>query len=149
MQCVCTMDRQSQVKNQKTYSELMQFETFVDRFRYLQLDGDVGIETFGFDRYLNQILYKSSEWKKVRRRVIIRDNGCDLAHPDYQIREKILIHHINPITVEDIKNRDPKVFDLENLITTSFTTHTAIHYSDESILSLDPVERQSGDTKLW
>lgn len=133
----------------KTYSELMTFSTFIERFRYLKIGGAVGRMTFGHDRYLNQILYSSDEWKRFRRDIIVRDNGCDLACPDREIYERAIVHHINPITVEDVLNRNPMIFDPENVITTFLRTHNAIHYADESILLLDPVERTRNDTCPW
>lgn len=133
----------------KTYDELMTYKTFEERFEYLKLGGFVGKETFGYDRYLNQVLYRSPEWKQIRNRVIIRDNGCDLGIPGREIGDKILVHHINPITLEDIINRNPEIFNINNLITVSFNTHQAIHYSSSDILVKDPVERKPGDTKLW
>lgn len=133
----------------RTYSELTTFDTFEERFEYLKLEGRVGRETFGYDRYLNQLLYKDKEWLRTRRDIIIRDNGCDLGIPGRQIHGKVLVHHIDPITVEDILNRHPKVFDPDNLVCTSLLTHNAIHYSDESILPLDPVERRPNDTCPW
>lgn len=135
-------------RNIKTYSELITIPTFLDRFKYLQMSGKVGIETFGRDRYLNQILYKSSEWKRFRNRIIIRDDGCDLATPGFDIHGKIIIHHINPISVEDIINRSPCIFDEENVVCVSFNTHNAIHYGDESLLIL-PIERRPNDTCPW
>lgn len=133
----------------KTYSELITLPTFEERFNYLKLGGTVGESTFGFDRYLNQNLYKSQEWKSVRNKVIIRDNGCDLACEGYEIYGKVLIHHINPITAEDIINRNPIIFDLENLITTVHNTHNAIHYGDENLLIKGPIERTKNDTIPW
>ena len=133
----------------KTYSELSNLETFEDRFQYLKLDGIVGEETFGFDRYLNQILYKSDEWKQCRRDIIIRDNGCDLGCEGFEVYGRILIHHINPITVDDIINRSPKVFNPENLILTSHNTHQAIHYGNEDLLVKAPIERSKNDTSPW
>lgn len=133
----------------KTYSELSNLETFEDRFQYLKLNGAVGEETFGFDRYLNQILYKSYEWKQCRRDIIIRDNGCDLGCEDFEVHGRILIHHINPITVDDIVNRNSKVFDPENLILTSHNTHQAIHYGNEDLLVRAPIERSKNDTSPW
>ena len=133
----------------KTYSELSKLKTFEDRFRYLRLDGIVGEETFGFDRYLNQILYQSKEWKQCRRGIIIRDNGCDLGCEGFEVHGRILIHHINPITVDDIVNRNPKVFDPENLILTSHNTHQAIHYGNEDLLVTAPIERSKNDTSPW
>ena len=133
----------------KTYSELITLSTFEERFNYLKLGGTVGESTFGFDRYLNQNLYKSQEWKSVRNKVIIRDNGCDLACEGYEIYGKVLIHHINPITAEDIINRNPIIFDLENLITTVHNTHNAIHYGDENLLIKGPIKRTKNDTIPW
>lgn len=133
----------------RTYSELSKLKTFEDRFQYLRLDGIVGEETFGFDRYLNQILYQSDEWKRRRRDIIIRDNGCDLGCEGFEVHGRILIHHINPITVDDIVNRNPKVFDPENLILTSHNTHQAIHYGNEDLLIRAPIERSKNDTCPW
>lgn len=135
----------------KTYSELITLPTFKERFEYLKIGGAVGKATFGYDRYLNQILYISDEWKMFRRDIIVRDNGCDLAHPEFEIPKgvKILIHHINPITLEDVLNRDPKIFDPENVIATTLNTHNAIHYGDESLLMLAPIERSKNDTCPW
>lgn len=133
----------------RTYSELSKLKTFEDRFQYLRLDGIIGEETFGFDRYLNQILYQSDEWKRCRRDIIIRDNGCDLGCEGFEVHGRILIHHINPITVDDIVNRNPKVFDPENLILTSHNTHQAIHYGNEDLLIRAPIERSKNDTCPW
>lgn len=135
----------------KSYSELIQFPTFEERYEYLRIGGQVGAETFGFDRYLNQRLYKDQEWLDARDYVIIRDNGCDLGAPDRPIPEdvKIMVHHINPITKEDILNRDPKLFDPENLISTIKITHDAIHYGNEDLLYKDPIERRRNDTCPW
>ncbi len=132
-----------------TYSELIQIPTFIDRFRYLKLSASVGEETYGWDRYLNQTLYKSKEWRETRERIIIRDDGCDLAHPDYLIGGRILIHHLNPITKRDILDRNPLIFDPENLVCISHITHEAVHYGSEDLLMKDFVERTPGDTKLW
>lgn len=132
----------------KTYSELMKLETYEERFEYLKLSGAVGRETFGFDRYLNQAFYTSPEWKKARDTVIVRDNGCDLGVEGYEIRQKPIIHHMNPITKEQVENRDPIIFDPENLITCTHRTHNAIHYGDSSQLPITK-ERRPGDTKLW
>lgn len=133
----------------KTYSELISLPTFKDRFEYLKIGGVIGAETFGYDRYLNQILYRSEEWRKFRREIIIRDDGKDLACEDYEVGLRAIVHHINPITVEDVLNRDPKIFDPENVITTSLNTHNAIHYGDESLLILEPIERSMNDTCPW
>lgn len=137
------------MKTIKTYSELITLQTFEDRFNYLQLRGEVGKSTFGHNRYLNQILYNSPEWRRFRNEIIIRDNGCDLACDGYEIYGRALIHHINPITVEDIVNRNPMVFDPENVITTIHSTHNAIHYGDESLLPKSPIERKQNDTCPW
>ena len=133
----------------KTYLELCQLPTFEERFEYLKLDGIVGDCTFGSRRYLNQMLYKSAEWKELRDKVIIRDNGCDLGIQDRTIFGKVLIHHINPITIEDVLNRNPIVFDLNNLICVSHMTHQAIHYGDSNLLLKDPIQRTKNDTCPW
>lgn len=133
----------------KTYSELIAIPTYEDRFRYLQLQGAVGKDTFGYDRYLNQVLYNSQEWKRFRSEIIIRDNGCDLAFEGYDIHGRILVHHINPITVDDVVNRNPLVFDPENVICVTHNTHNAIHYGDESLLITAPIERTRNDTCPW
>ncbi len=133
----------------KTYSELITLNTFEERFEYLRLDGSVGIQTFGFDRYLNQLLYNSPEWKRCRRDIILRDNGCDLALEGYEIYGRILIHHINPIAIDDITNRSPIIFDPENLISTTHNTHNAIHYGDEELIIKDPINRTRNDTCPW
>lgn len=133
----------------KTYSELITLPTFEDRFEYLRLDGTVGRETFGYDRYLNQILYNSPEWRRLRNEIILRDNGCDLAFEGHEINSRALIHHINPITVDDVIKRHPIVFDPENLITTIHNTHNAIHYGDKDLLVTAPLERSKNDTCPW
>ena len=134
----------------KCYSELTQFETLVERYRYLKLGGELGASTFGFDRYLNQQFYKLKEWKIARTRVIVRDSGCDLGVPGLEIVGMVIVHHINPITIDDVKNRNPILFDPEFLISTQLNTHNAIHYGDETLLiSETPLERSPNDTKLW
>lgn len=133
----------------RTYSELIKIPTFKDRFEYLRLDGKVGEETFGFDRYLNQIFYKSQEWKAARDFVIIRDQGCDLAMEGHEIFGRILVHHINPIRIEDIVNRSKYLLDPEYLICTIKNTHDAIHYGDGSLLITGPIERTKNDTCPW
>lgn len=133
----------------KTYSELIQLDSFEERYRYLRLDGEVGKETFGFDRYLNQIFYKSPEWKATRDTIIIRDNGCDLAMLGYEIRGRILIHHMNPITKRDILERSDLLLNPEYLICVTKRTHDAIHYGDENLLMTGPVERTRNDTCPW
>lgn len=145
---VCTTEIFHQVKN-KCYAGVIKLNTFDERFEYLQLHGLVGEETFGYSRYLNQILYRSPEWKALRQQVILRDRGCDLAMDGYEICGKILIHHIRPISLQDIEERDPKVFDMNNLITVSFMTHQAIHYGSKELLLSDPVERRPNDQAPW
>lgn len=136
--------------NIKTYSELSKLKTFEERYEYLRLGGIVGEETFGFDRYLNQMFYKSEEWKRIRNYVIIRDNGCDLGIQDRKIIDNIiLVHHMNPITKEDIINKNEILLDPEYLITTVKNTHDAIHYGDKSLLVEDLVERSVNDTCPW
>lgn len=135
--------------NRKTYSELIAMDNFLDRYEYLRIGGTVGESTFGSNRYLNQILYRSYDWKKFRREMIIRDNGCDLAHPDYEIGGIIILHHLNPITIDDVKNRRRCVFDPENVVCVSHRTHEAIHYGDDTLLMKGPVVRRPGDTIPW
>ena len=136
--------------NIKTYSELLKLKTFRERYEYLKLDGTVGEETFGFGRYINQMFYKSEEWKRIRNYVITRDNGCDLGIPDRKIIDSvILVHHMNPITKEDIINKNEILLDPEYLITTIKPTHNAIHYGDESLLNEDLVIRSKNDTCPW
>lgn len=133
----------------KTYSELIALPTFEERFEYLRLDGSVGEQTFGFDRYINQLFYQSYEWKKIRDFVIIRDNGCDLGVEGHDIGGKILIHHMNPITVNDIQNRSEFLLNPDYLISTTHITHNAIHYGDERLLAKGPIERTKYDTCPW
>ena len=133
----------------KTYSDLIQLPTFIQRYRYLKLTGQVGEDTFGYDRYLNQILYHSGEWRRFRRDIIIRDNGCDLGCDGYEIAGKIIVHHINPITLKDIEQRNPMILDPENVISTIHNTHNAIHYGDESLLMTEPIVRTKNDTCPW
>ena len=143
------------MKNQRTtirtYSELIKLQTFEERYEYLKLGGKVGEETFGFDRYLNQILYTSPEWRSLRNYIITRDCGCDLGVPGRDIPEgvKIIIHHMNPITVEDILNRSEFVFNPEYLICTIKITHDAIHYGNSELLYKDPIVRSKNDTCPW
>ena len=137
-------------KNIRTYSELSKLKTFRERYEYLKLDGTVGEETFGFDRYINQMFYKSEEWKRIRNYVITRDNGCDLGIPDRKIVDSvILVHHMNPITKEDIINKNEILLDPEYLVTTIKPTHDAIHYGDESLLAEDLIIRSKNDTCPW
>lgn len=133
----------------RTYTELSKLNTFLERYEYLRLGGKVGEETFGFDRYLNQIFYKDPEWLETRDNVIIRDGGCDLGMPDREIKGKILVHHMNPVTKEQILRRDPVLFDPEYLICTIKSTHDAIHYGDGTLLMLDPIVRTKNDTCPW
>lgn len=133
----------------KTYSELIALPTFEERFRYLKLSGQVGVDTFGFDRWLNQAFYKSKEWLAIRDHVIFRDNGCDLGVKGRDIHSRVLIHHMNPITKEDILNRSDFLLNPEYLITTMKITHGAIHYGDESILFNEPITRTKNDTCPW
>ena len=133
----------------KKYSEVITLPTYLDRYRYLRIGGRVGEVTFGYDRYLNQVLYKSDEWKRFRNKIILRDNGCDLGCDGFDIHGRVLVHHINPITVEDVIKRHPKVFDEENVICTSLDTHNAIHYGDENLLVVAPIERRPNDTCPW
>lgn len=135
----------------KTYSELSQLRTFHERFEYLKIGGSVGVDTFGFDRYLNQIFYKTIEWRRVRDFVIVRDLGCDLGMRDHEINgEIIIIHHMNTITKDDIISRSEYLLNPEYLITTKQSTHNAIHYGDESLLkNLSPIQRTRNDTCPW
>lgn len=133
----------------KTYQELIKYQTFQDRYHYLALHGKVGQDTFGFDRYYNQRFYRSREWKEIRDYVIARDNGCDLGIPDREIHGKILIHHMNPITLKDIKDLTEFLLNPSYLIATSKQTHDAIHYGDVSLLALEPIVRKPKDTILW
>lgn len=133
----------------RTYSELSRLQTFRERFEYLRLDGIVGAETFGFDRYLNQVFYNSDEWKAVRKTVIIRDNGCDLGMEGYDIHGKIIVHHMNPFSIDDVLHRKEELLDPEFLISTVLNTHNAIHYGDESLLPSAPIVRTRNDTCPW
>lgn len=133
----------------RCYSELIELPTFEDRYFYLKLDGRVGEETFGFDRYLNQIFYKSDEWLSVRDHVIVRDLGCDLGIKDREIHGRIMVHHMNPITKEDILDRSDFLLNPEYLITTVKRTHDAIHYGDDSLIIPTNIERRKNDTCPW
>lgn len=133
----------------RRYSELRRFHTFEERFEYLVLRGEVGVATFGFDRWINQRFYRSHEWQTVRDHVILRDNGCDLGILGHEIHVRLMVHHMNPITPEDLQHGEDWVLDPEFLITTTHRTHNAIHYGDDSLLVKPPVERRPGDTKLW
>lgn len=133
----------------RTYSELIKLPTFLERFQYLKLDGRVGKETFGYDRYLNQAFYHSHEWSQIRDYIIARDLGCDLGMEGYEIYGKIYIHHMNPITVKDIVRATDYLFDPEFLICTTHNTHNAIHYGDASLLVSEPIVRTQFDTSPW
>lgn len=135
--------------NIRTYSDLSKLTTFEDRYNYLRLNGFVGQETFGFDRYLNQVFYKSAKWRSVRDFVIVRDNGCDLGIEGREIYGKIIIHHMNPITIQDIEQESDFLLDPEFLISTVHETHNAIHYGDENLLIRAPIERKPNDTCPW
>lgn len=133
----------------KSYTELKKLNTFEERFNYLKMNEKVGSPTFGFDRYLNQMFYKTPKWRKVRDEVIIRDNGCDLGMEGYQINDKIIIHHINPITLKDLEEDNNDIYNPEYLISVSDDTHNAIHFGNDNILEKQLKERKPGDTKLW
>lgn len=133
----------------RMFSELNRLRTFEERYRYLRLSGVVGRSTFGFDRYLNQMIYRSKRWLKTRDEIIIRDQGCDLGIEDYEIQGRIIIHHMNPISIEDIEMDRDEIFDPEFLISTSSNTHNAIHFGDESLLPQLPIDRRPNDTCPW
>ena len=133
----------------RTYEELSRIETFEERFEYLKLNGVLGKSTFGFDRWLNQRFYKSPEWKSARSFVIVRDEGCDLGVPGFEIASGLIVHHMNPMSAGDIRHGERWIVDPNHLITTSLQTHNAIHYGDASLLPREPTVRKRGDTKLW
>lgn len=133
----------------KSYRNLILLPTILDRFEYLRIKANVGDPTFGFDRFINQDFYQSREWRQVRMKVIARDEGCDLGMPDFPIGGKVIIHHINPITAEDIENASDLLFDMDNLICVSESTHNAIHFGDETLLPAEPIIRRPGDTCPW
>lgn len=133
----------------KTYSEMLKHHTLASRFRYLALRGQVGVDTFGFDRYLGQRFYTSREWRSIRTEVIIRDQGCDLGVPGFDVHDRVLIHHMNPIKPEDLKDFNEDILNPEYLVLVSHNTHNAIHYGDEGLLPRPFIERRPGDTKLW
>lgn len=137
------------MKDIKNYTDLMKLKTFEERYNYLKLDGQVGQETFGFERHLNQGFYRSEEWKRIRDQVIIRDNGCDLGMKGYEMYDNIIIHHMNPIGIQDVLDRSDFLVDPEYLICTRHSTHNAIHYGDASQLVTAPVERTPNDTCPW
>ena len=133
----------------RTYSELIAFPTFEERFKYVQLNGQVGESTFGFDRYMNQVFYRSQKWKSIRDFVIIRDCGCDLGVEGYDIHGKIIIHHMNPLSMRDIETESDFLLNPDFLICTTHNTHNAIHYGDENLLVTAPIERTKNDTCPW
>ena len=133
----------------RRYTDLIQYDSFVERYRYLKLNGQVGIDTFGLDRYLNQTLYRSYKWRKVRNQIIMRDNGCDLGMDGFDIFGKIIVHHMNPLTLEQIEDDSDDIYNPEFLICVSHMTHNAIHYGDENLLPQLPIERIPNDTCLW
>ena len=133
----------------RTYDELSQLKTFDERFQYLKLDGVIGEDLFGYMRQLNQAFYTSSLWKNVRNQIIIRDDGCDLGIPGHTIFGKLLVHHLNPLTKEDLINHSSRLVDPNNLITVSFDTHQAITYGDVALIQRDPIERFANDTCPW
>lgn len=133
----------------RTYSELIALPTFEERFKYLQLNGQVGESTFGFDRYMNQVFYRSQKWKSIRDFVIIRDCGCDLGVEGYDIHGKIIIHHMNPLSMRDIETESDFLLNPDFLICTTHNTHNAIHYGDEKLLVTAPIERTKNDTCPW
>lgn len=133
----------------KSYRELISIDDYEARYEYLKEIQRIGDKTFGYERYLNQALYNSNDWKPVRTRVIVRDNACDMAMPDHEIQGRIIVHHINPITIEMIVAGDPRVFDMDNLVCVSHLTHEAIHYGNRELLQKPFIERKAGDTRLW
>ena len=133
----------------RSYSKLIKLQTFEERFDYLKLDGVVGEDTFGFDRYLNQQFYRSREWKRIRDQVILRDNGCDLGVDGYEIHGRVLIHHMNPISIDDIHTMSDFLMNPEYLICVTHNTHNAIHYGDETLIITAPIERSKNDTCPW
>lgn len=150
MLCDHIVDTLTKKKMMRSYNELKSLKTFDERFEYLKLSGVIGESTFGYDRYLNQILYRSKKWKKVRDEIIIRDDGCDLGIDGFTIFGKIIVHHMNPVSLDDLESENEDIFNPNFLICTSFQTHNAIHYGDESFLEQNKItERSPGDTILW
>jgi len=133
----------------RSYRELRRLPTFEERYNYLRLKENVGDSTFGFDRFFNQKFYRSTEWRQIRYKVIERDNACDLGIPGYEIGFQPLIHHMNPISIKDIEEANDDIFNLNFLICTTYNTHRAIHFGDESLLIKSPIVRRPGDTTLW
>lgn len=147
--CVRTVVTIGMLTMIRTYSEMIRFESFEERFEYLKLQGIVGQSTFGFDRHLNQMLYTSPRWRSIRQKVILRDHSCDLGIDDYEIYDMVVVHHINPITAEDIEEDRDCIYDLNNLVCTTRNTHNAIHFGDASLLPKLPEARTPGDTTPW
>ena len=143
------MTRITTMSMMRTYSELIQIPTYEERFEYLQLHGEVGKDTFGFDRYLNQKFYRSTEWRQLRNSIVVRDKACDMACKDYEIYDRIVIHHLNPITVDDFINNRDSIMDPEFLVCVSPLTHKAIHFGDFELINQTYTERRRGDTTLW
>lgn len=139
----------SKTNTRRSYSELSKLESYEDRYEYLKIGDKVGEETFGYDRYLNQTLYASPEWKNFRHKIIVRDNGNDMGVDGYPIGNKVYIHHLNPITKQDILERNPCLFDEENVVCVCKRTHDAIHFGSQELIKKNPVVRSPGDTKLW
>jgi hypothetical protein len=133
----------------KSYSELIELPTFEERFKYLSIRGIVGCETFGFNRWVNQRFYTSTAWRRLRRDIVVRDSSCDLGILDREIHSRLIVHHINPLTQEDIEYGTRMALDPDNLICTTHDTHNAIHYGDANLLASPYKERRPGDTKLW
>lgn len=133
----------------RTFGEMVQIPTFEERFEYLSLEGQVGASTFGFDRWMNQQLYRSAEWRRIRNYVIARDLGCDLAMPGFEVHDRIYIHHMNPMRAHDIVHSNQDIFNIEYLISTTHRTHNAIHYGTAELLPRQYVPRSAGDTNLW
>lgn len=133
----------------RTYSELMKLKSFEERFHYVELKGSVGKATFGYDRWMNQHFYTSPEWRRFKRQILIRDEGCDLGCDDHPIYGSVIVHHLNPITKEQIINHDPAILDPENVISVSSLTHNALHYGDIDLLPSKFVERRPYDTCPW
>jgi hypothetical protein len=147
---LCGIAVTKRIFQMRTYKELSKLKTFKERFEYLRLDGSIGVDTFGFDRYLNQVFYKSEEWQRVRQQVIVRDNGCDLGIEGLDIYYGLTIHHMNPITVDQILHRDSDILNPDFLVCVSRDTHNAIHYGVEDSSFFDLTSnRSAGDTKLW
>jgi hypothetical protein len=133
----------------RTFSELRRLPTFEERYEYLRVNSSVGIATFGFERWMNQQFYTSTQWRHVRQVVIARDLGCDMGVPGHEIYDKVIVHHMNPMTIDDVTHGEESILDPEYLVCVSHQTHNAIHYGDASLLAKPPVVRRPGDTKLW